>query len=272
MLELDDKALEDAMEFSRGLFWWLEKHWQNNIDGMDRLGYSAEEEEAIKLVTILSPEVKALGLEHYKDIAGNHYLVYPSQSRNCGALMMGSHLDAVPNGGHYDGPSGVVAALATVKILKDADIRPDVDICIPIWRCEEGPAFRRATLGSGLAAGEVTPDILSRTQVHTGRTLEWHMQKLGIDVEKLRDAMSQKKKLIPFDRVAMAFEQHIEQSTTLVKANADVGVVTALRGYVNYPDRIKFTGAPNPRERRRRTPALTLCVRALLLSRLFPPS
>jgi N-carbamoyl-L-amino-acid hydrolase len=236
--------LPSLMDFSRHLFHKLDAHWKGDDLGMARLGYSPEEEEAIHIITD-APSVQALNMRHVSDLAGNHYLIYPGASSENGAIMMGSHLDAVPNGGRYDGASGVVSALAAVKSIHDANITPYHDICIPIFRCEEGPAFRRATLGSGFAVGKADESLFSRSQVSTGKTLDVHMQEIGINTTALKQAAQENRALIPLETLVCVVEQHIEQSCTLHDTAADIGVVTALRGYLNYPSRITFTGAPN---------------------------
>jgi len=156
---------------------------------------------------------------------------------------MGSHLDAVPQGGRYDGPAGVISALTAVKYLHDQKMRPPQDICVVAWRHEEVPPFNQFAIGSKLAVSDLKPDILGRKQRETDSlTLEDLMKKNGLDTVALRKAMEEGKPLLPLDRIGRLIEVHIEQGSLLEEAGSSLGIVTGIRGNVRFPNMICFRG------------------------------
>ena len=122
-------ALKSSMDMSRELFEKLSAHWHGLEEGVYRPGFSPEESEAIQIIV---DEAKSMGMNAYEDLAGNTFLIYEGANRNLPVFMSGSHLDAVPNGGRYDGPAGVVAALAAVRAIHDAGQTPDRDMVVAI--------------------------------------------------------------------------------------------------------------------------------------------
>ena len=78
------------------------------------------------------------------------------------AVVTGSHLDSVLDGGAYDGPLGVVAALAAMDVLRERGVTPDRPIGVAVFREEEGSRFALACLGSRLASGSTTCGAVAR--------------------------------------------------------------------------------------------------------------
>lgn len=233
-------ALKSSMDMSRALFEKLSKHWHGLEEGVYRPGFSPEESEAIQIII---DEAKSMGMNAYQDLAGNTFLIYEGANRNLPVFMSGSHLDAVPNGGRYDGPAGVVAALAAVRAIHDAGQTPDRDMVVAIWRNEESPWFGQFAVGSKLACGDLSAEFLQAAQKNDGRTLKSHMTDVGLNTDALAAALEHGETLLPMDRIAAFVELHIEQGSQLEKAEKPLGIVTGIRGNLRFPKRIRFEGA-----------------------------
>src|SRR6476646_1728980 len=98
--------------------------------------------------------VAEIGLPIETDAAGNNWVTLPGGSTR--TVIVGSHLDSVPNGGWLDGALGTLAALEALRAHTAA--RPPVTLKLVDWADEEGARFGRSLLGSSAAAGELQPD------------------------------------------------------------------------------------------------------------------
>ena len=144
-------------------------------------------------------------------------------------MVIGSHLDAVPHGGNYDGAAGVVMGLALAARLKQAGQVLRRDLVILGIRAEEMCWFPMLYLGSRAAFGLLAPDApdtLRRTD--SGRTLAEHMLEEGFDPDFIRQGRSS---LDPAFIHAFV-EPHIEQGPVLVEAGLPAAVVTGIRGSI----------------------------------------
>ncbi|WP_423747369.1 M20 family metallo-hydrolase (plasmid) [Haladaptatus sp. SPP-AMP-3] len=165
------------------------------------------------------------GLSVSVDAVGNIVGRWTPEGANPDAapVAAGSHLDSVPEGGIFDGPLGVYAALEAVRTLQasDADLKRPVEVVS--FTEEEGARFSLGLLGSSVATGVRTPgEALSLTDKE-GRTLETHLQNVGFaGDDEIRAS----------DWSAWA-ELHVEQGTTLESAETQVGVVDAITGITN---------------------------------------
>ena len=100
-------------------------------------------------------KLRDLPVEHHHDAAGNHWVTLAGQSER--AVVLGSHLDSVPNGGWLDGCLGVLAGLeALTALAKRYDGRPPCTIRLVDWADEEGARFGRSLFGSAAFAGNHT--------------------------------------------------------------------------------------------------------------------
>ncbi len=173
------------------------------------------------------------------------------------AVLTGSHLDSVLDGGAYDGPLGVVSALAAVDLLRARGFEPDRPVGVGAFVEEEGSRFGIACLGSRLLTGATSweqarelrdrdgvrlPDALAAEDLHgpdTGRGL--------------------------LDGVGCFVELHVEQGRDLVHRDAAVGVASAIWPHGRY--RFDFAGEANhagtTRMEDRRDPMLTYAMTAL---------
>ena len=167
------------------------------------------------------------------------------------AVLTGSHLDSVLDGGAYDGPLGVVSALAAVDLLRDRGVVPARPLGIGVFVEEEGSRFGLACLGSRLAAGTVAwSDVVGlrdRSGVALGDVVD------GSEASTLLDG------------VGCFVELHVEQGRDLVDRGAAVGVGSGIWPHGRY--RFDFTGEANhagtTRMEDRRDPMLSYAMTAL---------
>lgn len=228
-----------TMSFAQDIFDAFDNHWRGEKEGIWRPSYSLQENEAIESIKEKS---SSLGMEGYQDLAGNAYFVYPGKNRNAPVIMMGSHVDAVPKGGRWDGTAGVFAGMAAVKYIHEMGKKPPQDIVVSIFRGEESAWFNNALLGSQLACGDLSDDILLTKRNDTQKTLGHHMTDVGLNVSALEEKILHGESLLPLDRIGFFIETHIEQSGTLVEAGVDLGIVTGIRGNARFPDMVSFYG------------------------------
>src|SRR4029077_12635179 len=94
------------------------------------------------------------------------------QDRSAPRIIIGSHLDSVPQGGNFDGAAGVVAGLCMLSAMRRAGVTPKCDLSVMTIRAEESAWCDIASLGSGGAFGLLDPACLSIAGSDTGQTLE----------------------------------------------------------------------------------------------------
>ncbi|CAN5179875.1 Zn-dependent hydrolase [soil metagenome] len=225
----------------------LRRHSKTRL-GVTRASYGEGEQMAHDLMQAIG---QTLGLEKRIDAAGNLYLTLPGRDRSLPAIMTGSHLDSVPEGGNYDGAAGVVAGMAMLARWRRAGRQPTHDITVMGVRAEELSWFPAPYIGSRAAFGLLEPEALdSCKRPDTGRTLAEHMAEGGFQSERIR---AREKQLDPA-RIKCFLELHIEQGPVLVQKGLPVGIVTGIRGNLRYRDghiigRYGHAGA-EPRESR----------------------
>jgi N-carbamoyl-L-amino-acid hydrolase len=165
----------------------------------------------------------APNLEHHYDAAGNHWITLPGAIPK--ALVIGSHLDSVPNGGWLDGCLGVLTGLEILtSVAKQYSGKPPVTIKLVDWADEEGARFGRSLFGSSAFAGTHT---IAADRIRTDRndiTLESALENCGYDVDTIGDASCEQKDL------AVYLELHIEQGPILEKLGLPLGVVQGTKG------------------------------------------
>ncbi|RYE79932.1 MAG: allantoate amidohydrolase, partial [Myxococcales bacterium] len=174
-----------------------------------------------------------------------------------GAILTGSHLDSVLDGGAYDGPLGVVSAFAALDVLRDKGFQPSRPIGVSAFVEEEGSRFGLACLGSRLAAGAIDPQTAAGLTDRDGVRLDEAMAAAGLEPD-----------LGPapwLARVGAYVELHVEQGRDLVDRDAAVGLATGIWPHGRY--RFDFTGEANhagtTRMEDRRDPMLTYAMTAL---------
>jgi len=189
--------------------------------GITRVAYGPGEAMAHAL---LAEEGAALGLERRVDPIGNQYLTLPGADRGRLPIVIGSHLDSVPQGGNFDGAAGVLAGLAAVAGLVRAGYQPAQDVTVMCIRAEEAGAwFPTSYPGSRGALGMLTAADLAVKRRDSGRTLAEHMREEGFDpgfAERGGRAV----------QAAAFLELHIEQGPTLEHEGVPLGIVTGIPG------------------------------------------
>jgi N-carbamoyl-L-amino-acid hydrolase len=135
-------------------------------------------------------------------------------------VASGSHLDSVPEGGIFDGPLGVYAALESVRAMQDAGIEPGRPVEVVSFTEEEGTRFSSGLLGSSVAAGEWSPEDALAMADEEGTTLGAALEAIGFRGEGRLDASEWDAWL----------ELHVEQHTELESRGVPAGVVTAVTG------------------------------------------
>jgi beta-ureidopropionase / N-carbamoyl-L-amino-acid hydrolase len=195
--------------------------------GIERTAFSAADLEARRW---LAARLEEAGMEVRLDAAANLIGRRPGTDPQRGALVLGSHLDSVPQGGRYDGAAGLVSALEVVRTLNDLNIRTRHPIEIVNFSDEEG-----GLVGSRAWIGAVTDHDLERT--YQGRTLRQVLTELGLDPEGIDRA-----RRAPAE-VTAYLELHVEQGRTLELEGWRLGVVEGIVALDQYE--ITVTGQAN---------------------------
>lgn len=191
--------------------------------GIVRDSYGAGEQAAHDIVRAAAG---GLGLEIAADALGNLFMTLPGRDRSAPRIIMGSHLDSVPQGGNYDGAAGVVAGLAALSALRRADLVPPHDLAVMAIRAEESAWFDVAYVGSAGALGLLDPACLSVPRSDNGHSLESTLEQRGFDPRPIRA----RRRLLDPAGIRAYLELHIEQGPTLVERGLPAAVVSGIRG------------------------------------------
>jgi beta-ureidopropionase / N-carbamoyl-L-amino-acid hydrolase len=220
-LPISDLATPD-LELAASLFDQLSDATRRGR-GIVRDSYGPGEQAAHD---IMRSAAERIGLEVSIDAIGNLMMTLPGRDRSAQRIIIGSHLDSVPQGGNYDGAAGVVAGLCVVSALKRARVDPRCDVSVMGIRAEESAWFDIAYLGSGGAFGLLDPACLSIPRSDTGRSLESTLIERGFDPQAIRE----RRTLLDPLKIRAYLELHIEQGPTLVAEGLPAAVVTGIRG------------------------------------------
>ena len=199
--------------------------------GVTRLAYSAVDLQARQRFL---EQAGAAGLAPRIDAVGNIFARRAGREDGLAPVGFGSHLDSVPNGGRFDGPLGVLAALEVVRSLNDAGMITRRPIDLICFAAEESGRFGLGTLGSRALVGKLTPDMLESLRDPQGQTLGQVLQACGFDPSRLDRA-----RLRPGGYHAY-LELHLEQGAVLESRGLPVGIVTGIAAPTRY--RVTYTG------------------------------
>ena len=197
--------------------------------GVTRDTYGTGEQFAYRLI---GAQAAAMGLERRGDHAANLYMTLPGRDRQRPAIMMGSHLDSVANGGNFDGAAGVIAGLVATRVLGALGLAPACDVTTMALRAEESVWFQVSYIGSRAAFGTLPDGALDAPRVDTGRPLSAHMAECGADV----DAVRARQASLKVENIAAWVEIHIEQAPQLVEAGLSMAIGTGVPGNFRYPE------------------------------------
>jgi len=173
---------------------------------------------------------EGLGLEIETDAALNLYMTLPGRDRGLPRLVVGSHMDSVPQGGNYDGAAGVVAGLSALAGLRMHGSQPRRDVTVMAIRAEEAAWFNSSYIGSHAAFGRLDPAALDVRRSDDGRPLREHLADAGGDPAALLRGESHLKP----ETIAAFIEVHIEQGPVLETEQLPVGLVTGIRGCLRF--------------------------------------
>src|SRR6202167_806426 len=168
-------------------------------------------------------KLAALPVEHHLDAAGNSWTTLRGESDR--TLILGSHLDSVPNGGWLDGCLGVLAGFEVLRSLaEDYQGKPPITIRLVDWADEEGARFRRRLFGSSAVARTQTVEADRGRTDRDGIRLEDALRQCQIDVDRIGDAAAERGKSGAY------LELHIEQGPVLEGLKLPLGVVLGTKG------------------------------------------
>jgi hydantoinase/carbamoylase family amidase len=159
-------------------------------------------------------------LEGKVDEAGNQWWTLPGRSER--AVLIGGHIDSVPNGGWLDGALNVVAGVEVMRRLAEEG-EPAATVCLVNWADEEGARFGRSLFGSSAAAGSMSDqEELRARRDADGNSLPDVLAQHGVDLDKASEAN--------LENAAAYLELHIEQGPVLESLNLPLGVVLGTFG------------------------------------------
>ena len=151
-----------------------------------------------------------------------------------GAIVTGSHLDSVPDGGAFDGPLGVVSGFAAIDLLRERGIAPVRPIAVAAFTEEEGARFGVACLGSRLLTGAITPEAARRLRDGDGVTLAEAMAAAGHDP----GGLGPDEELL--SSIGAYVELHVEQGRALAELDSAIGIAEGIWPHGRW--RLDFTG------------------------------
>ncbi|MBV8865951.1 MAG: hydantoinase/carbamoylase family amidase, partial [Acidobacteriaceae bacterium] len=167
-------------------------------------------------------KLAGLPVEQHYDAAGNHWVTLPGHSPK--ALLLGGHLDSVPNGGWLDGSLGVLSSLEVLRRFAAEFGRPPVTIRLVDWADEEGARFGRSLFGSSAFAGTDTIDADRSRTDKDGIRLEDALRRCGVEVDCLGEAGRERENASAYQ------ELHIEQGPVLEEMQLPLAVVLGTKG------------------------------------------
>jgi N-carbamoyl-L-amino-acid hydrolase len=199
-----------------------------DADGAQRVAFT---DTWVKARQWFREKIANLPVEVHQDAAGNVWTTLKGKSPK--ALVIGSHLDSVPNGGWLDGCLGVMTGLEVMRRIA-AQGTPDVTVRLVDWADEEGARFGRSLFGSSGFSGSLVADELRNLTDKQGIKLPDAVKKHGVDLDTMTSAASEQKD------AAAYLELHIEQGPVLLSKDLPMGVVLGTFGVERHA--IKFTG------------------------------
>ncbi|HJX47992.1 MAG TPA: Zn-dependent hydrolase [Gaiellaceae bacterium] len=214
-----------------------------DVNGAQRVAWTDTWETAREW---LRSRLAGTGAQEEIDEAGNQWFTVPGESER--ALLIGGHIDSVPNGGWLDGSLNLVAGVEVVRRIA-AEGTPPLTVRLVNWADEEGARFGRSLFGSSAAAGSMADqnELRQRTDAN-GVALPDALREHGVELDRAIDARSQLEGAVAY------LELHIEQGPVLEALDLPLGVVLGTFGVERH--QITWTGqaahaGSTPMDRRR---------------------
>src|SRR5271156_451135 len=168
-------------------------------------------------------KIKDLPVEHHYDAAGNSWTTLAGASEK--TLIIGGHLDSVPNGGWLDGCLDFLAGFEVLRrFAEEFHGRPPVTVRLVDWADEEGARFGRSLLGSSAFAGTHSIEADRGRTDRDGAKLEDALRRCGVEIDKFPEAATEQKNAVAY------IELHIEQGPVLERMDLPLGVVLGTKG------------------------------------------
>ena len=198
-------------------------------DGARRVAWTNEWTKAREWLRGKLEEIDGI-TEIETDEAGNLWATAPGDSES--AVLLGGHIDSVPQGGWLDGALNVIGALEVMRAL--APQRRPLTLRLVDWADEEGARFGRSLFGSGAAAGALKPDDVRDLKDKDGVALPDALKEHGVDLDRVNEAGRQLEDAVAY------LELHIEQGPVLERMDLPLGVVLGTFGVERHA--VRFTG------------------------------
>ncbi len=211
-MPIDAQAAIDLLKELRAL--------TSDENGAQRLAWSPT---WLKARAWFQTKLNQLPIEHHYDAGGNSWSTLRGDSD--AALILGSHLDSVPNGGWLDGCLGVIGAFTVLRRIADEyNGKPPITIRLVDWADEEGARFGRSLFGSSAFAGTQTIDQ-DRVRIDAnGVRLEDALATCGVSIDFIGDAQRER------NHAAAYLELHIEQGPVLESLGLPLAAVLGTKG------------------------------------------
>lgn len=196
-------------------------------EGITRLAFSKEDWQARQFViTLMKNAGLAVRIDNFGNVIGRR----EGRDKTAPAVMFGSHIDSVPNGGNFDGVVGVLGAIEVINCMNDAGFKNEQPVELVVFMSEESSRFGVATLGSKAMCGHLSIKDLKTLVDKQGKSLYEALVLHGLDAENIAAAQ--------YVAVPKAFlEIHIEQGKVLESMGKKIGIVTGIAA----PTRLKVT-------------------------------
>jgi N-carbamoyl-L-amino-acid hydrolase len=191
-----------------------------DIDGAQRLAWT---DPWLRARSWFESKLEGWPVEHHYDAAGNHWVTLEGRSKK--SLLLGGHLDSVPNGGWLDGALGLLGGFAVMgRFIEKNEGPPPVTIRLVDWADEEGARFGRSLFGSSAFAG--TASIAAdRSRIDSnGVRLEDALKRCGVDIDSISEATRERQ------QAAAYLELHIEQGPVLEGLGLPLAAVLGTKG------------------------------------------
>ncbi|MGG0791857.1 M20 family metallo-hydrolase [Peribacillus simplex] len=221
-----DRLLSDIKEYA--------EYGKNDQGGVTRPSFSqADHEVRARFIK----ELEDMDLKVTIDGAANIWGRHKGNGKKQGSIVIGSHLDSVPNGGKYDGPLGVLMAKEIIKTLIENNVILDHDLEIVSFTAEESNDFNLSTFGSRSFVGRLKIEMLKDVFDSTGARLSDELIKAGGALDKfpmMKEMGKDKRAFI---------ELHIEQGQRLESKNISMAVINRVVG--TYRSKVRVIGQSN---------------------------
>ena len=185
-------------------------------DGVSRVAYSDAD---VAARAWLLDEIRGAGFTPPLDATGNIFARTGGRA-DAPPILLGSHIDSVPNGGNFDGDLGTLAALDVLQAVASAGVATTHPLELVVWAHEESTAFGRGTACSRIVGGDLKAGDLD--QVWNGMTRREALRRIGGDPDRMETAVARPGAWHAY------VELHIEQGGTLDTAGLPIGVVEGI--------------------------------------------